>query len=43
MGLDMEFWDSDPTQVGDWLEPELMGTRVLAGDPIFDGKFDQNF
>ena len=32
MGLDMGFWGSDPTQVGDWLEPELMGTRVLAGD-----------
>ena len=43
MGLDMGFWDSDPTQVGDLLEPELMGTRVLAGDPIFDGKFDQTF
>ena len=43
MGLDMGFWGSDPTQVGDWLEPELMGTRVWAGDPIFDGKFDQIF
>ena len=41
MGLDMGFWGSDPTQVGDLLEPELMGRRVLPGDPLFEGKFDQ--
>ena len=37
----MGFWDSDPTQVGDLLEPELMGRRVLPGDPLFEGKIDQ--
>ena len=41
MGLDMGFWGSDPAQVGDLLEPELMGRRVLPGEPLFEGKFDQ--
>ena len=41
MGLDMGFWGSDPAQVGDLLEPELMGIRVLPGDPLFEGKIDQ--
>ena len=41
MGLDMGFWGSDPTQVGDLLEPELMGIRVLPGDPLFEEKNDQ--
>ena len=37
----MGFWGNDPAQVGDLLEPELMGIRVLPGDPLFEGKFDQ--
>ena len=37
----MGFWGSDPTQVGDLLEPELMGRRVLPGDLLFEGKIDQ--
>ena len=38
MGLDMGFWGSDPAQVGDLLEPELMGRRVLPGDLLFAGE-----
>ena len=41
MGLDMGFWGSDPTQVGDLLEPELMGMRVLPGEPLFEGEIGQ--
>ena len=37
----MGFWGSDPAQVGDLLEPELMGRRVLPGDPLFEGEIDQ--
>ena len=41
LGLDMGFWSNDPAQVGDLLEPELMGIGVLPGDPLFEGEIDQ--
>ena len=42
MGLDMGFWGSDPAQVGDLLEPELMGIRVLPGDPYLNGNLTKS-
>ena len=41
LDLDMGFWGNDPAQVRDLLEPELIGIRVLPGDPLFEGKNDQ--
>ena len=41
LDLDMGFWGNDPAQVRDLLEPELMGIRVLPGDPLFEGKIDK--
>ena len=37
----MGFWGNDPAQVRDLLKPELMGIRVLPGDPLFEGEIDQ--
>ena len=37
----MGFWGNDTAQVGDLLEPELMGIRVLPGDPLFEGEIYQ--
>ena len=37
----MGFWGNDPAQAGDLLKPELMGIRVLPGNPLFEGEIEQ--